>query len=177
MDIKEQYFYWMYKMVNPGRRVSKSYIRLCKYLNSRTFIPTIRNDGNRADDGLYLRYRFKQDTGLRAIDDDECINGECSIFEMMVALSLRIEEDYMDDPVTGNRIWRWFHIMLNNLGLSEMSDEHFDERYVKKAINRFLNRKYEPNGKGGLFRIDNCPYDLRDVEIWYQMCWYFSSKL
>lgn len=54
---------------------------------------------------------------------------------------------------------------------------YFDERYADKVITRFLNREYEPNGAGGLFRIKDCPYDLRSVEIWYQMCWYFDSIL
>ena len=96
---------------------------------------------------------------------------------MMVALCLRIEEDIMDDPVKGNRIHKWFHVMLKSLGLLDMDDAYFDERYTDKVITRFLNREYEPNGAGGLFRIKDCPYDLRSVEIWYQMCWYFDSIL
>lgn len=59
----------------------------------------------------------------------------------------------------------------------DMDDAYFDERYADKVITRFLNREYEPNGAGGLFRIKDCPYDLRSVEIWYQMCWYFDSIL
>ena len=51
----------------------------------------------------------------------------------------------------------------------------FDKQYVTKVIGRFLNREYEPNGKGGLFIINNCNDDLRDVEIWYQLCWYLDS--
>lgn len=177
MDIRDQYFYWMYDMVVPGRRARMPYVRLLRYLDSQTFTVMIRSDGNRADDGIYLRYRFKQDVGLKSVDADKYLRGECSVLEMMVALCLRIEEDYMDDPVKGNRTWRWFHLMLNSLGLSEMTDDYFDERYARNVIKRFLNRKYEPNGKGGLFTIDDCPYDLRDVEIWYQMCWYFDSIL
>ena len=43
------------------------------------------------------------------------------------------------------------------------------------VIKRFLDRDYEPNGKGGLFTIKNCRQDLRKVEIWYQLCWYLDS--
>jgi hypothetical protein len=56
-----------------------------------------------------------------------------------------------------------------------MTDGHYDEIYVTEVIDRFINRKYEPNGKGGLFTIRNVKEDLRDVEIWYQMCWYLNS--
>lgn len=175
MDVREQYFNWMYDMVFTKR--APSYVRLSRYLNSQEFTYNIRLDGNRADDGLYLRYRFKQENHLRAVDVDRCLTGKCSVLEMMVALCLRIEEDIMDDPVKGNRIHKWFHVMLKSLGLLDMDDAYFDERYADKVITRFLNREYEPNGAGGLFRIKDCPYDLRSVEIWYQMCWYFDSIL
>lgn len=175
MDVREQYFNWMYDMVFTKRALS--YVRLLRYLNSQEFTYNIRLDGNRADDGLYLRYRFKQENHLRAVDVDRCLTGKCSVLEMMVALCLRIEEDIMDDPVKGNRIHKWFHVMLKSLGLLDMDDAYFDERYADKVITRFLNREYEPNGAGGLFRIKDCPYDLRSVEIWYQMCWYFDSIL
>lgn len=175
MDVREQYFNWMYDMVFTKR--APSYVRLLRHLNSQEFTYNIRLDGNRADDGLYLRYRFKQENHLRAVDVDRCLTGKCSVLEMMVALCLRIEEDIMDDPVKGNRIHKWFHVMLKSLGLLDMDDAYFDERYADKVITRFLNREYEPNGAGGLFRIKDCPYDLRSVEIWYQMCWYFDSIL
>ena len=56
-----------------------------------------------------------------------------------------------------------------------MSDDMFDKKYATYVINRFLNREYESNGKGGLFTINNCDEDLRNVEIWYQLCWYLDS--
>ena len=174
MDVREQYFNWMYDMVFTKR--APLYIRLLRYLNSQEFTYNIRLDGNRADDGLYLRYRFKQENHLRAVDVDRYLTGKCSVLEMMVALCLRIEEDIMDDPVKGNRIHKWFHVMLKSLGLLDMDDAYFDERYTDKVITRFLNREYEPNGAGGLFRIKDCPYDLRSVEIWYQMCWYLDEN-
>ena len=67
------------------------------------------------------------------------------------------------------------HVMLHNLGLDSMTDDRFDVRYVEAVILRFLNREYEPDGTGGLFKIKNCKYDLRDVEIWYQLNWYLDN--
>ena len=56
-----------------------------------------------------------------------------------------------------------------------MSDNHYDETYVDEVITRFLDRDYQPNGKGGLFTIRHCDDDLREVEIWYQLCWYLDT--
>ena len=74
MDVREQYFNWMYDMVFTKR--TPSYVRLLRYLNSQEFTYNIRLDGNRADDGLYLRYRFKQENHLRAVDVDRWLTGK-----------------------------------------------------------------------------------------------------
>ena len=63
-------------------------------------------------------------------------------------------------------------MMINNLGLEPMYERHYNAGYVKNIIARFLNRDYFPNGLGGLFYIPGIKEDLRQVEIWYQMCWY-----
>jgi hypothetical protein len=94
---------------------------------------------------------------------------------MMVALAVRCEETIMDDALMGNRTGQWFWGMIHNLGLSRMTDPEFDRRFVDDVIARFLNREYEPNGKGGLFTVKHCDRDLRTVEIWWQLSWYLDS--
>jgi hypothetical protein len=93
---------------------------------------------------------------------------------MMVALASECEET-MDDPNVGDRTGQWFWGMIVNLGLGSMADYNFDYDYVDGVIQRFLNREYEPNGRGGLFTIRNCTEDLRTVEIWSQLCWYLGT--
>lgn len=80
----------------------------------------------------------------------------------------------MDNPAYGDRTTQWFWSMIKTLGLRSMTDDKFDDEYVSSVIDRFLNREYAPNGDGGLFKINNCKYDLREVEIWYQLCWYLD---
>lgn len=81
----------------------------------------------------------------------------------------------MDDPDIGNRTGQWFWGMIVNLGLGSMTDDLYDEKLVETAINRLLDRRYAPDGTGGLFTVKNCDRDLRKVEIWYQLCWYLNS--
>ena len=80
----------------------------------------------------------------------------------------------MDNPAYGDRTAQWFWSMIKTLGLYSMTDDNFDFDYVSLVIDRFLNREYAPNGEGGLFKINNCEYDLRKIEIWYQLCWYLD---
>jgi hypothetical protein len=103
------------------------------------------------------------------------LEGPCSVLEMMVAIAIYCEEHVMDDPDYGDRTGQWFWGMISNLGLGAMHDENFDRRDVENKITRFLDRQYDPDGKGGLFRIRNCEHDLRKVEIFYQLCWYLNS--
>ena len=96
---------------------------------------------------------------------------------MMVALAFKVEEQFMDDDDYGNRTGQWFWNMIASLGLGTMNDNDFDEGYVRRVIYRFLDREYESNGKGGLFTIENCRCDLRDMEIWSQFMWYLDDFL
>ena len=65
--------------------------------------------------------------------------------------------------------------MLSNLELDDMDDNNLDPDRAEMIIQRLLNRDYLRDGTGGLFRIENCKYDLRDVDIWYQANWYLNS--
>ena len=172
--INDEYFEWMCELICGNRYAEAvSYRKLLAYLRSIEFTYSIPRDKNRAEDGLDLRYRFAYETNIKHAED--YIHGPCSVLEMMVALAIRCEENIMDDPSYGNRTGQWFWGMIVNLGLGFMTDSRFDEQFVDDIIFRFLNREYEPDGKGGLFTVRNCKYDLRTVEIWYQMCWYLDT--
>ena len=173
MTASNEYFEWMYNLMCGDRYVNISYRRLLTFLHDTEFIFSIPMDANRAEDGVDLRYRFIWEHDYP--DVSKYLDGPCSVLEMMVALAIRCEENIMDNPDVGNRTGQWFWGMITNLGLGSMTDDRFDEKRAYYIINRFLNREYEPNGNGGLFTVRNCDRDLRDVEIWYQLCWYLDS--
>ena len=177
--IINEYFEWLYNLVCRDRYPKEiSFRRLFMSLHSTEFVYSIARDGNRADDGIELRRRFCLENNF---DDDlfeytqDCLDGPCSILEMMIALAIRCEETIMDDTSRGDRTSQWFWEMVVSLGLGSMTDDRFAPDIVDDILDRFLNREYKPNGEGGLFTIRNCEYDLRDVEIWYQLCWYLDS--
>ena len=173
-EINNEYFEWMFGLV-CSNRYSKciSYRKLFMQLHNTEFIFSIPKDANRAEGGIDLRYRF----ALHKDDMDmlNYLDGPCSVLEMMIALSIRCEESIMDDPSIGDRTGQWFWGMIVNLGLGSMTDDRYDKQYVDHILYRFLNREYDPDGKGGLFTVRNCDEDLRTVEIWYQMCWYLDN--
>ncbi len=177
--LSDEYFEWMYHLVcDDGYSKKLSYRKLLEFLNEVEFYYILPMDGNREEDGINLRYRFGYEMGY----DDPLIatyldNRPCSVLEMMVALSLRCEENIMDDPDLGDRIGQWFWGMVVSLGLGGMHDDRFDPLKASHILHRFLERNYEADGEGGLFTIPGCKHDLRQVEIWYQMCWYLNDIL
>ena len=175
--INADYFEWLYEGM-CGDRYSKnvSYRKLLERLHNINFRYTIPNDRNRANDGKNLRYSFAVAEGCEDNPEmiTEYLEGPCSVFEMMVALAQRCES-VMDDPKIGDRTGQWFWGMIANLGLNGMVDYKYDEDFVDEKIRIFLNREYEPNGRGGLFYIRGCNKDLRKVAIYHQMCWYLDT--
>lgn len=173
-EIINEYFNWLTNLVCNERFSSQvSYNKLLSYLHDVDFRFSLLRDENRAEDGLDLRWRFTCEYGYSDVPD--CLDRPCSVLEMMVALVLRCEETIMDEYSYGNRTGQWFWNMIINLGLGGMTDNRFDERFVSEVIDRFLDREYEPDGRGGLFTVKDCERDMRTVEIWHQMCWYLDS--
>lgn len=174
-EIKELYFQWMRSLVCNSEK-SYSYIKLMHELNCIEFTYQIAMDGNRAEDGINLRYRFGREEafpdGLIAsyLDDRPC-----SVFEMLVALSMRCEEHIMSNPDVGNRTGKWFWTMIFNLDLGGMDDLNFNKQIVDRIVQKLLERKYAKNGEGGLFGRRIGKTDMRTVDIWYQMCWFLDD--
>lgn len=174
-QVNEDYFDNLYEMM-CGKRFSRdiSYRKLFSFLHSVDFRWSIPNDVNRAEDGEGLRWRYAK------IREDrnyilECLDRPCSVLEMMIALAIRCEENIMDDPRMGDRTTQWFWQMIVNLGLGSMQDERFDEDIARDAVERMLNRDFEPDGRGGLFTVRRCDRDLRNVEFIHQLYYYLNS--
>lgn len=167
----------MCQLVNARRKPqSCRYKLLLRHLNETQYIYDDILDGNREEDGINLRYRFAHDNNyeqrmIASYLDDR----SCSILEMMIALAMRCEEHIMANPDVGNRLNQWFWAMISSLGLSDMDDRRFNADYVDWVLERFLTKAYAPDGNGGLFTVPGYKGDIRELDIWYQMCSYLES--
>lgn len=151
---------------------SRYFTRLLTMLMETPFAPTnVGHDCNRASDGLTLRHSYAE---ANSIDIYE-LRGSCSVLEMMVALSIRIEQEYMSDLECGDRTGQWFWYMIKSMRLLGMDDGRFEEDVAYSYIQDMLCRRYSPEGLGGLFYVKGCTRDLRYDEIWTQMNQYLIS--
>lgn len=173
-QVKNRYFEWLYNYACKGRINDKvSFRKLFMNLHDTQFDFYIRNDMYRAMDGVNLRYRFS--TVINDNDAFDILDEPCSVLEMILALAIRTEETIMDDPRYGDRTQQWFWQMLSNIGINRMSDDVYDKQFVNDKIYKFLERQYAPDGRGGLFYIQGVDQDLREIEIWTQLCWYLDK--
>lgn len=176
-DLQNEYFEWMYNIVcNDIYSKRTTYRKLLCRLHDLEFTYILEMDGNRAEDGIDLRHRFGYECGYPNSTISYYLDGgPCSVLEMMIALALRCEDNIVEDYDLGNRVGQWFWGMVVNLGLGHMNNEHFDRDYVDEVIFKFLQREYTHDGEGGLFKVENCRYDMRETEIWYQMHYYLED--
>lgn len=168
--VSRLYFEWLCHIVD----VKDGYWSVMGYLYNHEFTWFIANDDNRINDGIALRDKFLEESGLEAD-----IYGPCSVLEMMVALAMRMETDILYDPEKGDQTSEWFWLMIRNLGLDRYSDENLDFETageIDNIIRVMVDRVYAMNGTGGLFPLKKPKQNQRRVEIWYQMQHYICEN-
>lgn len=178
-ELETAYYNWLCSVVVKDERFSH-YRTLLAYLHHIPFrfSPSVPMDDNRAGDGIELRYRFGAYHDISySIIGSELDYTPCSVLEMLVALSIRCEEQIMSVPEMGDRTYEWFWTMIRNMFLIDQIDDHFNLEYVKARIDIFLDRRYQPDGIGGLFYIPNTTKNLQNVEIWNQLNWWANNVL
>lgn len=171
--LDERYFVWLYSELadETDRDPTDSHWLLCERLHKIEFEWSVRNDQNRALDGLELRDEFHDSTGEPYLADWDQMG--CSMFEVMIALSRRASFQ------TGGAPSSWFWQMLSNLELKKYNDSVFHAAIgdaVEHMMRVIIRRDYEPSGRGGFFPLRDPERDQREVEMWYQLSAYLMEN-
>lgn len=180
IEIRSEYLWWLYELINPISGDTK-YTCLINTLHKIEFFSIVERDDNRGGDGQKLREEFLSGDGsVYPENRHACIDGPCSVLEMLIALARRFESQAQESEETEANIVRWFWLFIQNLGLTPATDDvWFEELWKDKvtdAIGRLLTREYKKNGVGGLFPLRDSQYDQRNREIYYQMCDYIMEN-
>lgn len=177
-EVKTIYFKWLCDLVG----FDNNYSILARALHRKDFYSLVDNDNNRAEDGKNIRDLFirTKEVDLEYSEDEleYALGGPCSVLEMLIALSFRMEDTLYECDST-NKSNEYFWQMLRNLGVDTFTNEEFTEEevyIVDEILNDFLERKYKRDGNGGLFPLKNSTKDQRKVEIWYQMMSYLTEN-
>ena len=163
------YTNWMMRKINF---YDPNYTILIDFLNKIPFIWTIEMDQNRASDGLYLRKMYYED---RYFDENFMFGRDVSVLEVLVALAIRMDNEYVGDPGEPNP-GIIFLEFLENLGLDSCVNANFSCEKCEKIIEIWLKRRFNSRGIGSIFPIKKPKRDQRRIEIWSQMQEYIMEN-
>lgn len=158
-----KYIDWLLRTVRFNK---PGYTRLIHCLFEIPYEAIIVRDENRIDDALSLRSEYPRNYNE---------NGDPNVLEVLVALALRIDEEYIgdpSDPSKANIFWE----MLCNLELDKQTDIHFDEELVYEIIEGWLSRDFGYDGEGSPFPIKYPIQDQTKIELWFQAQEYLSEN-
>ena len=156
------YYLWLESLVNDGNHSS-----LIRYLYSQPYRWQFLLDENRTAGGLNLRRVYAYENG---VDLQEVGQGFCSILEMLIALAKRMTE-LLDHDIS-----KWFWVLMKNLGLDKIDDNHYDESRARDILNKWLDREYDSAGNGSLFPVSRYLGDCRKLDVWGQMNVWIAEK-
>jgi len=172
--LDEAYLDWLYNQIGVirNRNPARSYWSLVLQLQKTPYTWTVPNDDNRVEDGKDLRHDWVRENHL-SIDDQMWFDLECSMLEMLIALSRRMSFE------TVRSSGEWFWKLLDNIGLKDYSDDIYDRAVserIDKTLTRVIMRTYNKDGSGGLFPLQDPTNDQRKAELWYQMSAYLFER-
>ena len=171
-----EYFCWLANQVAHKRAIERGCGLLLYELYSTEFKALLSDDSHRISDVAELRESYEEEIGYVYTDIPDI---PCTILELLICLSHRIVNIIGDRE--GNPA-NWFWILVENLlgdsdyfsniNLSEKANVRHE---LQDILGRFVDRKYNFDGSGGIFPLKAPKKDQKKVEIWYQMQAYLSE--
>lgn len=126
---------YLKKMVVDGETCC--YTVLLKQLDLLPYFPNSHNK-DRYDDAEQLRIRYGDDNNIADILS-YFSKEPITVFEVLLALSIRIEEKIMVDDKKGNRTSQWFWALVNDIGLCEYDDDNWDLDLIDNTVKEWMS--------------------------------------
>lgn len=169
--LDDMFLTWLYSQVGyvEAKDRSLTYWKLFRQLYTIEYVWLIHNDDARLEDAKTLRLEFLAQNGIDARDvDPDWLEIGCSVLELMVAMSRRLEfQAEKTSPY-------WFWILMDNIGLRRFTDatRQYPHQHVEDVVYTVIFRQYTRHGTGGFFPLSGPCEDQRSVELWYQLSAY-----
>lgn len=148
----EGYIDWLWKKSGLGPDRS----RLIAFLMQAKYVPMLVDDENRRADGNALLDTYCQEMGYDLPPVEEYDRSGCSVLEMLLALADRIDRELIGDP-DFNHAPLWFSRMLENLGIYQYDDKHWDEKKVALRVWNWMHKR-------GNYHLFSSPFSKKKGE-------------
>lgn len=169
--VNSNYFEWLCSKVRY-MDFEVSYFSLMKDLYKFKFVPIVSNDIRRCSDALELRREFVTEYGFQHSHFARGYN----VLEVLISVASRMEYELSDNFGEDRFVDKCFWELIRNLGLDQYDDDAYSERMVRTILERFVNRKIDRKGNGGIFPMVDTKVDQRNVELFYQMQEYLKER-
>lgn len=173
MALAGEYYEYLLYLMGADAPEHRNYSLLLSDLYDIPFTYSHPMDENRVLDALDMRREYLFDRGYDIRDD--FMDRDVSVFEILAALSRRIEIEVTGEPGEDD-ISRWFWVCLGNLGVLEFEDSRYDRGLVRYKLDFWMLRQYDRHGKGGIFPVEKNGIDQREIDIWYQGQLYLAEN-
>lgn len=177
-----EYENWLTSQVGTTYK-NRNYILLLQKLHQIDFYHYVQFDENREGDGLALREEFVDLIFDEVYDRNralDVLDNTCSMLEMMIGLSRRMEHVLYD--ISDSTISDCFWELADNAGYTEFDDYNYSNNNgsleIDKLTGFILEREYDKYGMGGFFPLPQIHLEVEDqrkVELWYQMHTYIQQ--
>ena len=188
--MQPEYFEWLIsKVTSPAVPADESARAVMGTLHSiRVRSLPMLDDEPRLMDGKQLRMEYEDECCKSATAPEDAADPDadlCTVLEMLVALSRRMD-DIMRDPLDpSSSAPSWFWGMVSTM----VGQYYYPCCYWSFPINsatvhiisdcamRFLGRQYDRSGHNGNIFVGLHPsVDVRELDIWTQACWFMSAR-
>lgn len=177
----DDYFLWLANKVDADL---SRYSELLYILYDTDFVYSsdIELDQSRCEDGLSLREDFVYENPGE--DWVFYINRGCNVFEAILALAIRMEDNLAEDN-SGDRTRVWFWQFIKNLGLGKYTNDRLtyqgygreeDDFCIQEILNKWMFREFDYDGTGSIFPLKKASRDQRNRPIIYQMSDYIFEN-
>lgn len=158
----DEYFEWLCERIDIRNHINYGLLVTKLHKTPYQIITGMDVDARRARKARELRF----------YDDGSPV----SCLEVLVSVAIDAEEKVMRDSCYQNRTAVWFWDMINNLGLAPYTDDNYNKYDVEEILDRFVNRKYQKNGKGSIAFTHYSNKDFRLLDIWQQFNIYLAEN-
>lgn len=182
------YIRWMLRKIDIPLKDIQIHLRMFEILLREEFYyrNDIPLDRNRELGGLRLREKYMIETEAKKIEGLPKIEGAAGVLEVMVALAMRIDDEYLWYGQSYAGVF--FMDMLSNLRLLKIDgfdaprrSEKFNwnaagEDTIRDILRYWLDREFEPDGYGSPFPLRKPLVNQRNVQIWDQAIAYIGEN-
>lgn len=175
-----QYLCWLMNQAQLEAEGPGGYLQLCEILQSTAFLTYVRMDENRKEEALELREEWADSDDGDISQLEKVTPYSCTMLELLITLARRMRYQMLDSQFEAG-VGKWIFEMLENAGFADCTNaaigrDPYIIGVVRCHLMDIIHRRYDRDGNGSFFPLENPREDQRETELLTQMNNYLEEK-